>query len=695
LRLLAYEEAVRLYQTALQALDLKESADEAARCEVLLALGDARARAGDFPQARESFLRAADIAGMLRMPALLAQAALGYGGRFVWEAGRGDPHLVRLLDSALTALGAEDSLLRVRVMARLAGGPLRDDRAREPRAVLSQHAVEMARRLGDPATLAYALDGRYAAMWWPENLEERLSIAAELVRVAQGARDRERALQGCHYRCLALLELGDLAGVSAELEAQAQLAEELRQPAHHWYVAVVRATLATFQGRFVESEQLIPQAVALGQRAHGAMSSVYHTLQLYALRREQGRLPELEPTVQRVAYDFPTYPVLRCVLAHLYAERGREREAREIFERLALDEFTGLSLDDEWVFSLTLLGDVAERLGDAARAATIYRLLTPYAARNAVSNPDMCVGSVARTLGNLARLTGQPREAARHLEDALAMNTSTGGRPWLLRTQLDYARLLLARDAPGDRERALELATSTAAAARDLGMMALQEPLGHMLTLAQTTPAPRGHARAASPSTNQLAAFRREGEYWSVAYEGELFRLKDAKGLRYLAHLLVEPGREFHVLDLVAEPGEPPPAAGADREPGLTLPSGDAGPILDAQAKSAYRRRLAELQEDLEEAEARGDRERVLRLEEERGFLLRHLAGAVGLGSRDRRALAVGERARVNVTRAVKAALLRIHRCSPALGRHLDTTIKTGAFCSYTPDPRAAVIWKI
>lgn len=701
LRLLAYEEAVRLYETALQALDLKEVADELLRCDLLLALGDARARAGEFPKAKESFLRAADIARALGAPAHLARAALGYGGRFVWEAGRGDPHLVRLLDDALIGLGTEDSSLRARVMARLAGGPLRDDRAREPRAMFSHHAVEMAQRLGDPDTLAYALDGRYAAVWWPENLEERLAIATELVQAAHAARDRERALQGYHYRCLALLELGDMAGVSAELDAQAQLAEELRQPAHHWYVAVVRATLATFQGRFQEAEELIPHALALGQRAHGPMATVYHTLQLYALRREQARLEELEPTVRRVAHDFPTYPVLRCVLAHLCAELGQEGEARSVFDRLAADEFAGLPLDDEWVFSMSLLADVAERLGDVPRAATLYRLLLPYSARNAVSNPDMCIGSVSRSLGILAGMAGQWRDAARHFEDALAMNARTGGRPWVARAQHGWAHVLLARDAPGDRERALELLAGALGICRELGLTALSRPVALLLSGSRAgASAPRaGEARSVRPggaprSPSPPSVFRREGEYWSIAYEGEGFRLKDAKGLRYLARLLAEPGRELHVLDLVAADAAAQTTGAEAREGHLASMFGDAGPVLDPQAKSAYRRRLAELRADLEEAETRGDHERAARATEEIDLLEQELARALGLGGRDRRAVAVAERARVNVTRAVKAALTRIQDCSPGLGRHLEMTIRTGIFCSYVPDPRAPLSWR-
>ncbi len=479
-RLLAYEEAVRLYQMALRAMDLKESPDAALRCELLLSFGDAQARSGDVAAAKQTFLSAAGVAKQLNLPDALARAALGYGGRFVWDAGRGDRYLVPLLQDALNALGETDSVLRVKVMSRLAGGPLRDDPVRERRASLSQQAVAMARRLRDPATLAYALDGRFAAVWWPENLEDRLAIATELIQVAGQAWDKERAHQGYHYRCLGRLELGDMPGVYADLDAQAQLAEELRQPAQAWYVEAVRATLATFKGRFPEAEERIPHAHRLGQRAQGPMAGVYRMLQLFALRREQGRLAELEVHVKRVADEFPMYYVLHCALASLYCDLNKWTEAQQIFEALARDGFAALPRNDEWIFGMSLVAEVAESLGDLPRAAEAYELLRPYARRNALSNPDMCIGSVSRTLGILAAMMARWEQAAAHFQDALAMNAKTGARPWVARTQYDYARMLLARNLLGDRKTAADFLTRALESCSELEM-ALGEKVSALL----------------------------------------------------------------------------------------------------------------------------------------------------------------------------------------------------------------------
>ena len=189
--------------------------------------------------------------------------------------------------------------------------------------------------------------------------------------------------------------------------------------------------------------------------------------------------------------------------------------------------------------------------------------------------------------------------------------------------------------------------------------------------------------------------FRREGDYWTVIFEGHTVRVRDLKGMRYLARLLADPGREYHVLDLVA--AETGSGAQIDSSQAAGLPRSalsDAGEGLDAQAKDAYRRRLAEIDEDLEQAHAIGDTERAAQADAERDFLVQELARAFGLGGRDRRAASASERARAAVTRAVRQAMTRIAEHHPPLGHHLSRTIRTGTYCAYVPDPRAPAHWK-
>ena len=173
-----------------------------------------------------------------------------------------------------------------------------------------------------------------------------------------------------------------------------------------------------------------------------------------------------------------------------------------------------------------------------------------------------------------------------------------------------------------------------------------------------------------------------------------MVRVRDLKGMRYLARLLADPGREYHVLDLVAvQSGH---GAHVDSGQAANLPRsafGDAGEILDARAKDAYRRRLAEIEDDIDQAHAIGDAERAAQADAERDFLVAELARAFGLGGRDRRAASASERARAGVTRAVRHAIARIGEHHPPLGEHLSRTIRTGTYCAYLPDPRAPAEW--
>lgn len=167
--------------------------------------------------------------------------------------------------------------------------------------------------------------------------------------------------------------------------------------------------------------------------------------------------------------------------------------------------------------------------------------------------------------------------------------------------------------------------------------------------------------------------------------------------MRYLASLLASPGREIHVLDMVAGLfGVDPNTRGSSGFDSPVQAVGeDAGPVLDGPARQAYARRLVDLEEEIAEAEAFGDRGKAESGREEKDFLVSELAAAVGLGGRDRAAVSQSERARVNVTRAIRAASNKIATHSPALGDYLLVTIHTGTFCAYRPDPRSPISWQV
>jgi DNA-binding SARP family transcriptional activator len=469
LGLLAYEEAARLYEMALEALDHSGASDERTRCELLLSLGEAELHAGNGAAAKEIFLDAAGIARRLCLPRELARAAAGYGGQMVFGRAGADVRLVPLLEEALAALADEDVELRARLLARLAGA-LRDEPSRNRRDAVSEEAVELARRAANPAALAYALNGRAAAIIAPDTIGECLALGNELRVVGERIGNPVVVVQGLSHRIIAQLLVGNVRGAEMDVAAASGISEELRQPAQRWQAGGWRAMLALAAGRLSEAGELMDEAFALGQHVLPGIAVPVHRLQRYTLYDFRGRVEEVEPEIRDLAARYPTRPVFRCVLAHLEARLGRLADAKGSLAGLAGDDFSALPFDQEWLYGMSLLAETSALLSDDDSASALYDLLAPWPALNAVDVGEGIRGSVSRYLGMLAATAKRSQDAERHFDDALAMNASMGARPWLAHTQLDYAEMLLARDGPDDRGRAQEFLDAAGATYHELGM---------------------------------------------------------------------------------------------------------------------------------------------------------------------------------------------------------------------------------
>jgi len=193
--------------------------------------------------------------------------------------------------------------------------------------------------------------------------------------------------------------------------------------------------------------------------------------------------------------------------------------------------------------------------------------------------------------------------------------------------------------------------------------------------------------------------FRREGELWVVAYRGKTFRLKDAKGIAYIAFLLAHPGKRIHVHELIARvDGVAAPGLTVVPGPPELYPTndlGDAGEALDRHARADYRHRLRELAEELAETERLNDVGRAESIRRELDFLREELSGAVGIGGRARKAAVYAERARGTVRKNIRAVLEKIRKEDASLGRYFATSIKTGYYCAYLPDPERKISWQL
>lgn len=682
---LAYEDAAIWYERALK-VEGRDAPAAARRCEVLLALGDAQRRAGESAAARQAFVEAARLARARAAPEDLARAALGVGWAGA-ETGAVDETLVELLEEALAVLPPGDGVLRTAVLGRLAVALYFSPFA-ERRAALSQQAVEMARRLGDAQALATALMTRHFAIWGPGSAEERLALATELTRLGERMGNPDTTLEGRDWRIIDLLELGDVQAARVETEAFARFADELRVPRYGRHALLLRSAYAHLEGNYADSERLAQLALEEGERMQVPNSQQFFAVQLFGLRREQGRLGELEAAVRQHAERYPALPIWRCGLAFLYAELDRLSEAGRELRALAARRFADLPRDVNWLAGVALLAEVCAALNDPEAASSLYELLLPFASLNVVVATGVaCYGAVAYYLGLLATSTMQWDAAAAHFEYAVERNTRLGSPPWTAYAQFAHARMLAqaGRRGPSDAN-AGPLLVQCLATARRLDMRGLVRKAESLARSIGVSPQPTEAGATVRPETVPNV-FRREGDYWTILFRGATVRLKDSKGLQYIHYLIRHPGKELHTLELVA--------AMSPVEDARMLASGDAGAILDGKARAGYRRRVRELEEDLAEARVFNDAGRVERAQCEIDQLAQELAAAVGLGGRERRAGSFNERSRVSVTKAIGIAIKRVGEHHAALADHLSSTIKTGSFCSYAIDGRDSLDWVV
>jgi hypothetical protein len=366
-----------------------------------------------------------------------------------------------------------------------------------------------------------------------------------------------------------------------------------------------------------------------------------HTLRV-AAHRARGTIAEYADTVLALVSDDSNNPTtVTAMVAAITYEVGDVDRSAALLRRLVDGGMDAIAHDSEYLETCWQIGEAALHLADPQAAALAYTALEPYPQLWAVDGIGGAVfGIVAHQLGRLAILLERYADASVWLESAARSHRAVGAT--LLSAATDATRAGL-----------------TALTARP--------------RLNGPDPAP-GRGRTTATPDDQRAEFRREGKLWRLDFQDRCATVPDSKGLRDLATLLARPGREVHVLDLVD-------ATGTAR-----VVATDTGPVLDAAARDAYRRRLRDLDSELTAAQQHADLDRATRLRTEQSFLTAELARALGLHGRDRVGGDPAERARKAVHMRITSALRTIGEVHPPLARHLRHAVSTGRFCSYHPE---------
>jgi len=570
-----------------------------------------------------------------------------------------DTSLIRLLEAA--ADSAADDGLRARVLARLARELLGDASAASRRRALADAALRLAHRAADPGALADVLDARLHALWDPDGAHDRLAAGSEIIELARAAGDDRRERQGQFWRFVALMELGRVAEAESALAAIGREAAAAGDAETTVMVTARHAMLAILRGRFDDASLLIEDVARGARRARMADADAITGTLTGAVAAERSARTDGDSAVAELLTAARRQPghLFEATAARILCSLGREAEAGAELDRLLPRALAGSG--PRWLGSIADLAVVAAGVRSTAAAGRLLEALRPYRGRLVVwAGANTAWGPVSHYLGLLAAALGQTEDAIRYFEEAIDLEQQIGALPYLAHSLNGLADALAVGNGGDDAGRPLEYRRRARQIAERLGMTVLLE-------------------RLVRPADEWTLA--RDDQDWLLEAGQERARLRDSRGLHYLRALLAAPGQDIRALDLVAG--------------GAGLAGAGMGPVLDAAARDAYRRRVAALTARLDAADRAGDSAAAEHIEAERRALLAELRRAAGLGGRGRVVAPEAERARVNVTRTLRATIERIAPAAPHAAAHLRASIRTGQACRYQPAPGGPARWHL
>ncbi len=620
---LAYEEAARCYNRAVGA----SVGDPGERLRLLLREAESLLHAGNLRVARERFADASQMALVLDDPIRLAMATFGATESAAgWEVPLSDPEHVALLNTAIDRLPAGEPRLRALLLARASVASYSPQTV-DTSVDLADRALAVATELGDGLVIAAALAAVNDAHGGPDFVELRHANATKMVELATAAGDAAMTLLGRRFLLVCHAERGDFVAFERQVVLFERDAASLRQPLVSWYPVLFRGMRALMRGELDVTRAAVAEVERFATSTGSQDAQLLAMTLTIGLGAVVGDMPSFD-VAGILGIEASMWPSLAAGLAMVAVLRGDRDAAAEHLGSHAPGGFGAVNRDAEYLTTLTGFARAAAFVGDRTSAAALAERLAPFHDLWVIDGIGaVCWGPVDGEIGRLYAFLGDRRLATEHLERARDLLVAAGA-PTLL---ADVERVLGA------------------------------EPT----RLAPPTGTPDGTDR-----------FMRDGELWTLCFDGQTVRLRHAKGLQDLARLVAAPGREVHAAELA----------------GGRVVSAGLGDVLDPRARAEYRERLRDLDEELAEAEAFADLARAERARTERDFLVAELTGAVGLHGRARKAGDPDERARKAVSLRIRQAIDRITAVHPGLGRHLTNSVRTGLYCSYQPE--TARLWK-
>ena len=467
---LAPEEAIRWFTQALQLLAQEPSPDEHFRAELLIGLGSAQRLTGD-PAHRETLLNAAHLAETLSDHDRLVRAALANNRGLHSSSGVVDEERVAVLKAAYEA-GSGDSPERARLLATQAvelthaGDWLYRRR-------LANEALSMARRLNDPDTYVRVAGLLYFCICVPETLDERLSMTAEVLRCVREQTDPLVLHYAHRWRVYASANAGNLEDVDAHLPEVVRYAHECRDPHTAWAGMFIQTWRSLHAGDLEHAELLALETLHFGAETVQPEAMAVFVFQLFEIRRQQDRPEEIQASLAEAIEQYPGLPAFRAMLAVVQCELGNGEEAQALLDIDAVDAFTTVPYDFAWLYGLAMYAEACATLRDDRTAGELYDQLAPWHAQVPTCPQVVSLGAVALYLGMLATVLDRFDDAEAHFIQAMEINERMQAPYWIARTQLEHARMLLARGDPDDASRAKALLDRVEGSAAEYGFAAL------------------------------------------------------------------------------------------------------------------------------------------------------------------------------------------------------------------------------
>ncbi len=505
----------------------------------------------------------------------------------------------------------------------------------------------------------------------PTRTAERRLDADKALRLANQLNDHELLIRSQRMALTDALAAADRQRVSTLLTSEpASVAGRVQQ-------ALATATVAALEGRYRDADDVLDDTVK--QLRYFDIETPALEFYRIVYSWDRGDLPE---TLQQYESLLPLVadPTLQAAVALAKAISGDADAAvkliDETLEILKSDRPTVL-----WAVTIALVTEAATAI-DHPGVGYLYDALDSFGGECVVAATSAAswIGAFDRYRGLLALRLGRNADAARHLRASLEVHERMHAVPWAVRS---HAALAVALERLGDHTEASEHAATAAGLADEIGMSQAMTLIGDYE--AATGPAPITNSQSPTPSKLAIrATLQRQGDVWCVGLDENTHLIRHAKGLDYLARLVEQPGRDWYALDLYSIVAGMP-----------VLDESGTGPGLDAAAREAYRARYLELSDRLDRSIETADLGTSDATRDELELLEAELVGAFGLGGRTRTSHDATEKARINVRRSISRAVSRISSVNPALGDHLDRSVRTGRFCCYDPSQTLRISWTL